>query len=278
MITYLNYNGKLFKPDTKLINADNRGLRYGDGLFETIKVFNNTIHLAPYHFERLFDGIRLLEFERPDFFTEQFLSDQILSLCTLNNHQRKARVRLMIFRGRGGLFDPGNSIPNYIIQTWPLKETDSLFNGAGLNIDMYYASRKCIDSFSHLKSNNYLPYLMAALHARKLQLDDCVILNSNGNICESAIANIFMVKNNQVLTPPLSEGCVAGVMRRFLLDRIAGMGLFIQEKPLSVADLTDSDEIFLSNAVQGIRWVKQFNNRLYGHSFISGIYDSLLSM
>lgn len=275
MITYLNYNGKLFNPDQKLITADNRGLRYGDGLFETMRVSDHTIHLAFYHFERLFDGIRLLLFNRPSFFTEQFLSDQILSLCTLNNHQRKARVRLMIFRGKGGLFDPENSIPNYIIQTWPLEETDTLFNSAGLNIDIYYAARKCIDGFSHLKSNNYLPYLMAALHAGKHHLDDCVVLNSNGNVCESAIANIFIVKNNQVLTPPLSEGCVAGVMRRFLLDRIAGMGISIQEEPLSVADLADSDEIFLTNAVQGIRWVKRFNNRMYGHSFVSGIHHSL---
>lgn len=275
MSTYLNYNGKLFKPDKKLITADNRGLRYGDGLFETMKVSDNTIYLAPYHFERLFDGIRLLVFNRPSFLTEQFLSDQILSLCTLNNHQRKARVRLMIFRGNGGLFDTENSIPNYIIQTWPLEETDTVFNSAGLNIDIYYASRKCVDDFSHLKSNNYLPYLMAALHARKHHLDDCVLLNSNGNVCESAIANIFTVKNNQVLTPPLSEGCVAGVMRRHLLNRIAGMGISLQEKPLSVADLADSDEIFLSNAVQGLRWVKQFNNRMYGHSFVSGIHHSL---
>lgn len=274
-MTYLNYNGKLFKPDTKLITADNRGLRYGDGLFETIKVFNNTIHLASYHFERLFDGIRLLEFEKPAFLTEQFLSDQILSLCTLNNHQSMARVRLMIFRGEGGLFDPENSIPNYIIQTWPLEETNTHFNPAGLNINVYYASRKCIDDFSHLKSNNYLPYLMAAKHARKHHLDDCVILNSNGNVCESAIANIFIVKNSQVLTPPISEGCVAGVMRRHLLNRIAGMGISLQEKPLSVADLTNSNEIFLSNAVQGIRWVKQFNNRMYGNSYISAIHHSL---
>lgn len=274
-MTYLNYNGKLFKPDKKLITADNRGFRYGDGLFETMKVLNNTISLAPYHFERLFDGIRLLEFDRPAFLTEQFLTNQILSLCTLNNHQAMARVRLMLFRGQGGLFDPVNSIPNFIIQTWPLEETDTVFDSAGLNIDMYHASRKCIDGFSHLKSNNYLPYLMAALHARKHHLDDCVLLNSNGNVCESAIANIFIVKNNQVLTPPLSEGCVAGVMRRYLLHRFAVMALSLQERPLSVTDLADSDEIFLSNAVQGIRWVKQFNNRRYGHSFVSGILHSL---
>lgn len=271
-MTYLNYNGKLFKPDKQLITADNRGFRYGDGLFETMKVLNNKIHLASYHFERLFDGIRLLEFERPAFLTEQFLSDQILSLCTVNHHQAKARVRLMIFRGQGGLYDPENSNPNYIIQTWPLQEADTDFNSAGLNVDIYYASRKCIDDFSHIKSNNYLPYLMAALHARKHHLDDCVLLNSNGNVCESAIANIFIVKNNQVLTPPLSEGCVAGVMRRYLLNRITDMGISLQEKPLSVANLADSDEIFLSNAVQGIRWVKQFNNRRYSHSFVSGIH------
>lgn len=100
MNSYLNYNGKLIKSGKAIIRADNRGFKYGDGLFETMIVLNNQIRLALYHFERLFEGLRLLEFERPDFFTAEFFKEQILSLCERNSHERKARVRLMIFRGK----------------------------------------------------------------------------------------------------------------------------------------------------------------------------------
>lgn len=145
-----------------------------------------------------------------------------------------------------------------------------------MKIDVYQDARKSIDSFSQIKSNNYLPYLMAALYARKHQLDDCLLMNSNGNICEATIANLFVIKGNQVLTPPLSEGCVAGVMRRYLLNNLAGLTFSLQERPLDITDLANSDEVFLTNAVQGIRWVQQYKNCKYGHSKISGIYNSLL--
>ena len=85
MSDYLLYNGHFHKNSDPLITANNRGLRYGDGLFETIKWVNGTIQLGPWHFERLFNGLQLLQFELPAYFTAQWLTGQVETLCKKNS-------------------------------------------------------------------------------------------------------------------------------------------------------------------------------------------------
>lgn len=167
MADYLNYNGKFIKSDKAIITADNRSFRYGDGLFETMKLHNGKIQLAEYHFERLWEGIKFLEFNKPKFLTFQYFADEILSTFKKNNHTKNARIRITVFRGKGGLYDPENHFPNYIIQTFNLQPANNGFNNKGFIIDVYPHARKAIDRFSHLKTNNYLPYVMAALYAKK---------------------------------------------------------------------------------------------------------------
>ena len=110
MNEYLLYNGSFYKHDEPLITADNRGLRYGDGLFETLRFKAGKIFLIDWHFERLFYGLKLLQFELPDFFTAQHLGDLVISLCKKNNHSC-ARIRINIIRGNGGLYDAENIFP-----------------------------------------------------------------------------------------------------------------------------------------------------------------------
>src|SRR5688572_24282553 len=208
MANFINHNGRLIDAGAAIITADNRGFRFGDGIFESFKIIKGEIQLAEGHFERLFEGIRLLEFEKPSYLTPSYLTNEVLKLCRKNSHETSGRVRLMIFRGNGGLFDPQNHFPNYIIQSWKIEQSSGL-NENGLVIDLYENARKSIDQFSNLKSNNFLPYVMAALHAKKNRLNDNLVLNTSGNICESSMANIFIIKQEKVFTPLLTEGCVA---------------------------------------------------------------------
>ncbi len=274
MSSYINFNGTIIPSGNPVITADNRGFRYGDGVFETIKVVNRSILLSSYHFHRLFAGLKLLAFDLPQNFTAETLAAQINTLCKKNKHAN-ARVRLAVFRGNGGLYDPENNLPNYIIQSFALEPAfDGI--GKGLVIDIFPDGRKAIDAFSNLKSNNYLVYAMAALHAKKNQLDDCIILNSHENICDSTIANIFCIKGNTVFTPALSEGCVAGVMRRYLLSALPGLGLSVEETKITGNFLVSSNEIFLSNAIAGIKWVKGFRGHSYKNEMSAFIHASLL--
>lgn len=275
MSLYINYDSRLVPQELPVIEADNRGFRYGDGLFETLKVEKEEIRFAADHFERLFRGLHLLAFEVPEYFTSSYLADQILELCKKNSHQKAARVRLMVFRGAGGLYDPVNHLPHYIIQTAALPFASGL-PADGLSLGIYTESRKIIDKFSHLKTNNYLPYLMAAIRAKQQGWNDCLVTNQNGSICDSTIANVFIIKGHTIITPSLNEGCIAGIMRKNLLLKLPSLGYEVREGLLSLEMVESADEVFLSNAVQGIRWVKHFNGITYNHKEITRIQDALI--
>ena len=260
-----------------VIHADNRGFRYGEGVFETIRIKEGRIILAKYHFERLFSGIELLQFEQPPSFTEDILSRQVEELCKKNNHQLSARVRLMVFRSDGSLRGAQHNYPNYIVQSRPLLPGNPEMNENGLLIDVYPDGRKAMDTFSNLKSNNYLLYIMAAKYAKNHLCDDCLVLNSSERICEGTVANIFCVKNERIYTPPLSEGCVAGVTRRFLLEKMKDGRYPIDERKMDIEFVKNSDEIFLTNAIYGFRWVGRLGDRQFGNTATRHLYQSFMS-
>lgn len=261
-VNYINFNGKIQPGDQPALLASNRGYRYGDGLFETIKVIHASILLEQYHFERLFSGVSLLQFEIPKLVTAGKLTGEILNLCKKNECEQRARVRLSVFRGNGGLYEEDRGL-QYIIECWPLQESANKLNDNGLVIDVYRDIKKNCDDFSNLKSANFLPYNMAALYARKNKLNDCLVLNVNGRIADSTIANVFIIKDGVFITPALTEGCVNGVMRRFLIEKLQSMDCELREEALTISTLEGADEVFLTNAINGIRWVKQFGGQCY---------------
>ena len=275
MPDFYNYNGKLFQEGENFISPDSRAFRYGDGLFETILLKNGITQLASFHFERLFNGLNILKFEVPKLFDASFLQKQIVALCKKNN-LTNARVRLSIFRGNGGLYDPENFQPNYVIQAWELSAHILGLNENGLVIDVYPDSRKTMDVFANIKSNNYLPYVMAAIYAKENKLNDCLVLNAAGSIADSTIANIFILKEDVLYTPSLTEGCVAGVMRRFLINNAEALGYKLIEKSIIVEEMEQADEIFLTNATYGLRWVKQFRQKEYTNTNAKIIYKRLM--
>lgn len=272
---YLFYNGQILRNDKPLFGADNRGLRYGDGLFETMKLVKGTIQLKELHFERFFKGLQLLQFELPGYFTPDWLEKNIGALCQ-KNQETIARVRLSVFRGNGGLYDPENHFPHCVIQSWPLPGANLQINENGLVTGIYDLARKSTDAFANLKHNNYLPYVMAALHAKQQHWNDAILLNTQGNICDATIANVFMIKADVIFTPSLQQGCVAGVMRRYLLEQLPATGYQVQEKELTVDDLYKADEVFFTNATYGMRWVQSCGQYKYTNLITTAIYNNLL--
>jgi branched-chain amino acid aminotransferase len=274
-MSFFIFNNKFYKEKTLIISSGNRSFRYGDGLFETMKFINARIPNEEFHFERLFNGLSLLQFDVPKNFNHAFLQKKIKELLNKNKHTKVARIRLVVFRGNGGIFDPENLFPNYIIETWPIEDQIKL-NENGLVVDIFADIQKSCDSFSNLKSNNYLPYVMAGLFAKKNKLNDCIILNSFGRICDSAIANVFIVDGNNIYTPPLTEGCVAGIMRRWMMERFSLKKYKVIEKNLSIEDLLNADELFLTNSISYMRWVKTFRDKNYTNEKVKEIYQHIL--
>jgi branched-chain amino acid aminotransferase len=273
---FFNYNGRLLANGTPVINADNRGLRYGDGLFETMKCLNGKIILNDEHFARLWKGMQLLQFELPKHFTPEKLQQEILNLAIKNNHLKAARIRLTILRGDGGLYDIINQQPNYIIQTWALLNDTENLNSNGLVMGIYKDVKKSCDILSNIKHNNYLPYVMAALKAKKEKWNDAVVLNTSGTVCDTTIANIFFSKENIIYTPALQDGCVAGVMRQHFIVQLKHAGLNCIEKSITIDELLDADEVFLTNSIYNLRWVQQIQEKKYINSIIQKIYTAVL--
>lgn len=269
------FNGKLLPAAEPVLTATSRGYRYGDGLFETMKVQHDQVLLESLHFERLYSGLSLLKISLPAHVTPARLKEEILRLCTKNQCGQMARVRLSVSRGTGGLYD-GNPPADYIIECWPLDPSANQLNDNGLVIGVYPDVRKSCDQFSRLKSASFQPYVMGALYAKEQQLNDCLILNTAGNIADSTIANLFLVKEGRLLTPALSEGCIDGVMRRHLIAELSKAGEGVKETIITTAMLPEADEIFLTNAIKGIRWVRQFGDKQYSNERTVHIYDRFL--
>ena len=273
MIFY-NYNGKIFSENENIIGPTNRGLRYGDGIFETIKFKNASIILADDHFKRLWQGMKALQFSIPVHLTVEKLTAEINALIK-KNKLKEARIRITVIRSDGGIYDPKNDTPNYIIEAIKLPEDNGLLNINGLQICIYEVALKSIDLFSNIKNNNYLPYFMGAKFAKQQQCNDALILNSKGNICDSTIANIFFIKDKIIYTTALSEGCVAGAMRNWLINTLRILNYKVEEIIVTKSILCEADEVFLSNSIYNIRWVGSLGDKNYTNIEIQKINELL---
>ncbi len=269
------FNGKFLPAGQPVFSAENRGYRFGDGLFETMKVHKGIILLESYHFQRLFESIGLLKMKTPAFFSTPKIESDIQELCRKNNCTDRARVRLSVSRGDGGLYQNDEKL-QCLIECWPLDESANQFNENGFTIDVFTNAIKSADSFSHLKSASFLPYVMAAQYAKENKLNDCLLLNQFGRIADASIANLFVVSNGKIITPPLSEGCINGVMRKYLLNRLAGAGYTLEERPVTIAEIENADELFLTNAIKGLHWVAQFRNKVYTNQYGLEIYRQFI--
>ena len=276
MNNFVNFNGKILNEKNARVSVNNRSFRYGDGCFETIKVVNRKISLAEFNIDRLFATLHLLQFESPSFFTPAFILQSITELVEKNQHQKLARVRLTIFRGNGGLYDPENHYPIYLIQSWPLNPENNNLNENGLVIGTYPNGFKAADALANIKSNNFLLYAMAAMHSKKQHWNDALVLNHKGTFADATIANLFIITNKTITTPPLSDGPVNGTMRRYLLQSLPALGYSVQEQSISPEDLHQADECFLTNAIYGLKWIKQHDDTNFQSKHVFTIHNELI--
>jgi branched-subunit amino acid aminotransferase/4-amino-4-deoxychorismate lyase len=272
-VKYIIYNGKMVRAGTAIISSENRGLRFGDGCFETMKAVNGRVVLKDMHFGRLLSSLELLGFEVAEGFGA-LIMEQTERLLKKNDHHKQARVRLNVFRNEGGLYDTGGNDLHYTIESREMEDT--VFNEEGLVVDIYKDARKQCDHFSHLKSNNFLPYVMAARWMKAHDLDDAILLNMNDRVADSTIANVFIVKNGIIRTPVLSEGCIAGVMRKYIINSCRKEGIPVEETTVTVEDLQSASEVFLTNAIKGIRWVKEIAGNSYSCQVSGLLYNKIV--
>ncbi len=258
-MNYINLNGKITEAEKTIVSYDNRAFRYGYGLFETMLVKDGMIALAEYHWQRLFEGMKQLCFTPAKHFNEDVLSEEVIKTVKRNKLESLCRVRLQIFAGSGGLYDGKTQLPEFIIECFPLDISVTELNQNGLVLGLAAGLSKANDETANLKTTNALIYALAAQQAKQNKWNDALICNTDGNIIESTIANIFWIKDGGVFTPPLKDGCVAGVTRKKLKEVLKQTDFAVTEKSLDMDTLIDADEVFLTNSIRRMKWVGAFD-------------------
>lgn len=261
---FICLNGEFISSQEPSLYTQNRAFRYGDGVFESMRAIGTTIPFLRQHLERLRKGVAFMEMELPESFNNTFIEKQITHLLNANKHFGGARIRFGVFRKEGGNFKPTTNKTEYYIESTPTSTNNFQLNTKGQVIDIFSEFTKPVVEFNFMKSINSHLYIKAALYAQSKNLDDSLILNEHKRIIEATSSNIFIYSNNYLITPSLSEGCLPGIMREIIIQLALKEKITIQNDVfLNIKDLTDADEIFLTNAVSGIKWVVAFKNRRY---------------
>ncbi|MBK8969169.1 MAG: aminotransferase class IV [Lewinellaceae bacterium] len=265
----INFNGTVLNQMPTELAQVQRALNYGDGLFETIRVFNGRIPLFDRHWQRLSESSQLLGLQFPADWNASFFTEAILKIAPAN-----ARVRLSVWRESGGFYRPSDDQANFLIETAPLEQ--SCFSWSPILLGMAAGLRLPVDSVSNCKTMSALRYVLASRQAAAKGWDEVLLLNTAERICEAGSSNVFWWEHASLFTVPLSEGCVAGVMRHFLIELAAAAGYVVLEKPATFATLEQADEIFLSNAIRGIVPVRNFAGRPLGSANTRLLFQELI--
>ncbi|HET8830144.1 MAG TPA: aminotransferase class IV [Pelobium sp.] len=271
----INFNGEILDEDDKILTIANRGFKYGDGLFETMRVVNGKLSFADLHADRLQLGMKTLKLEGYSNFDAYFLKEKVAEICKRNKITKNARIRFNVFRDAGGLYTPSQNKSAYTLEALELESSSYEMNGKGLIMDVYEDIRKPINKLSNLKTCNALPYVMAGIYKQQMRLDELFILNQNGFLCETISANVFLVYKGQIYTPALSEGCVAGVMRNVVMELAKEHELNLIEAQINPEILDEVEEVFVTNSSKGIQWVMGFNRKRYFNEVSRFLVDKL---
>ena len=273
--TYLVVNGNYLLESEPVLKVSNRAFAYGDGVFETIRILNGKALSLDVHFARLFAGLKALKITVPHYFDQERISVHIQQLIEKNEITGGGRIRFSVFRNTGGFYNPTDNELSYVITATALVDNLFCLNDAGVAIDSFLDIKKSINKLANLKLTNAQLYVLASIDAQERKLGEGLILNDEGNIIEGSTSNIFLVSNGVLYTPSLADGCVAGTMRMQIINLAIEKQVKVYECTITPQRLLSADEVFLSNAIVGVKWVSRYRSKRYYHKVAGQMIDWL---
>jgi len=263
----INFNGSFYTDSAQILTAQNRGLRFGDGVFETIRAVHGKIFFWEEHYLRLMASMRILRMDIPMSFTMEHLEEEIKATLKTNELEKgAARIRVTVFRKDDGHYLPKERGVDYIIETTPLESLFYTLNEVDYEIELYKDHYLAPDLLSTLKSANRLINITGSIYADENGYKNCLLLNTDKNVVEALNGNVFLVKDNIVKTPPLSDGCLNGIIRKQIITIVQKTdGLQLEETSVSPFELQKADEIFITNTINGITPVTKYRKKEYAH-------------
>jgi len=240
------------------LNLDDRAFQYGDGLFETIAIRNKQPRHITFHFDRLKAGCKVLGLINPK--RDHLINNlnRIIDINKLDN----STVKLMLWRKATGSpgYSPDSEEINILITSRPVKASSNSLEKVDFAQDVFFSYTQT----SRFKTLNSLPYILAAKERKARNLNELIVLNDKGLICECVSSNIFWVKKHEVFTPSLDTGCLDGVMRRSIIELLRRTDYSLQEVKAEKNDILNAEYVFSTNSA-GIKVIKSIGS----HKFIT---------
>ncbi|MGO2102705.1 MAG: aminotransferase class IV [Psychroflexus halocasei] len=271
----VNLNGNLTdKPD---FSVNNRGLNYGDALFESMRVIHGQEMFWESHYFRLMSSMRILRMEIPQSFSPEYLLNQIKLTLKANELEHKpARVKILVFRKDGGLYKPDTREIDFVITCSELDSPFYKHHDIKCEVDLFKDHFVLSGMLSNLKTTSKLPSILGSIYADENDLDNCILLNEKKSVIEFTNANLFLIKGNLVKTPPLSDGCLKGILRSELIKIISKMDeLTLEESSISPFEIQKSDELFMTNSIQGIQSVSRYRKKEFKNDIAKKLVNKI---
>ena len=257
----INFNGNI-QDVSNFAVENNRGFLFGDAIFETIKVNGTKILFLEEHYLRLMASMRICRMEIPMNFTMEFMEEQILKLIELQKNNVSNRVRFTVYRNAEGFYNPTSNDVQFIITCFELSSEKYLFSTSNYEIELFKDFHVSKHLLSTLKTNNKMINVVASVFAKDNGFENCLLINDDKNVVEAINGNVFMKMGNQLITPPTSDGCLNGIMRKQILAIVNKMeNMEMIEKSISPFDLQKADELFITNVITGIQPITKYRKK-----------------
>ncbi len=269
----ISFNGVLTDADDKIFSSHSRIYKYGDGFFESIKIIQRTPQLFNLHYARITRAAKLFKIQLNEKWTQNFFTEQLNLLC-LKNGFVNARCRITFYRDSQGYYAPISNKGSFIIE---LSEDNGVYrlNDKGLTLGSYGQIMKPSNFVSFFKPLSAINYVMAGIAAQEQGCDSVVLYNESNRICEAHNANIFIFRDDEIITPSLGEYCLDGVMRQHIIARCKALNKPLFQEEITEEALLMADEVFVTNASKGIQWVESYGGKFYGFERVQELFSEL---
>jgi branched-chain amino acid aminotransferase len=257
-------DGKYYNERDAKISVFDHGLLYGDGVFEGIRAYNGRVFRLKEHIDRLFYSAKAILLDIP--MSPEKISQAVIETCRANK-LRDAYIRLVVTRGIGtlGLNPRSCKKPSVIVIAGKIQVYPAELYAKGMEIVTVPTVRNLHSAVNPaVKSLNYLNNILAKIEANNAGVEEAVMLNAEGFVSEGTADNLFIVKNGELLTPPLSAGALYGITRQTVIELARQAGVKVTEPNLTRYDLFNADECFLTGTGAEIMPVIKIDGRVIG--------------
>lgn len=271
-----NFNGGLLEDNSSFLNEKNRGVQFGDAVYEELRVINGEIIYLEDHYLRLMSSMRILRMEIPMNFTMEFMETEILKIFSENDLKQAKRVKFTVYRNsQHNFFESDNSI-SYFIVSDTLNNHFFVLSEDNYEVELFKDFYKNSSMLSNLDTNNKILNVLGAIYARENDYQDCLLLNERKQVIEALNGNIFIVKENKIKTPPVTDGCTNGVLRKKLIELLSKLdGFDFLEDSISPFELQKADELFIVNTIDGIVPITKYRKKAFVNTVAKNLIGKL---